>query len=141
MTATGKVCYAISTGEYSDYHVVAVFSSKEKADAVLYLFSEASIEEFSLDPEMPEESAGRLSFVCYSHLTDPKTRQLVPGIHAYQRNSENLFSQNQQVHRHGSHPELYNLHTYVWAEDKDHAIKIAAERFAHYQAIQAGIAC
>jgi len=138
MTATGKVCYAISTGYYSDCRVVGVFSSKEKANAVLHLFSEASIEEFPLDPEMPEGSAGRLPFVCCSHLTDPKTRQLVPGIHAHPRNDENVFSQNQLVHRHGSHPELY---TYVWAKDKDHAIKIAAERFAHYQAIQAGIAC
>ena len=138
MTATDKVCYAISAGFYDDYRVVAVFSSKEKANAVLHLFSEASIEEFPLDPELPEASAGRLPFVCYSHLPDPKTRQLVPSICAYSRNHEDVFGDNQQVHRSTAGPQIY---TYVWAKDKDHAIKIAAERFAHYQAIQAGIAC
>ena len=35
----------------------------------------------------------------------------------------------------------YSILTYVWAKDKDHAIKIAAERFAHHDAIKAGIAC
>jgi hypothetical protein len=29
---------------------------------------------------------------------------------------------------------------YLWARDKDHAIKVAAEKFAHQRAIDAGIA-
>jgi len=133
MTATDKVCYAISAGFYDDYRVVAVFSSKEKANAVLHLFSEASIEEFPLDPELPEASAGRLPFVCYSHQWDRKSRQVVPGVFARPRSPEDVFSHNQQVHRHSmANPELY---TYEWAKDENHAIKIAAERFAHYQAI------
>jgi hypothetical protein len=147
MTATDKVCYAISTGEYSDYRVVAVFSSKKKAEAILHLFPGASIEGFPLDPELPEASAGRLPFLCCSHHWDRKARQVVPGTYAHANNHEDVMSNGQQVYCSGSMVNLTSsakhaeLSTYVWAKDENHAIKIAAERFAHYQAIQAGIAC
>ena len=131
MTTTKKACYAISSGEYSDYHVVAVFSSKEKAEANLYLFPEGEIEEFPLDPEMPEASAGMLPFLCCSHYWDRKARQVVPGIHAHMSDHEEVVRNGQQVYTLNS----TELSTYTWANEEEHAIKIAAERFARHQAI------
>jgi hypothetical protein len=37
-------------------------------------------------------------------------------------------------------PFTHSYDIYVWARDKDHAIKIAAEKFAHQRAIDAGMA-
>jgi hypothetical protein len=52
MPEPSTVCYAISSGSYSDYKIDAVFSSKEKAEAKLNLFADGKIEEFPFDPEM-----------------------------------------------------------------------------------------
>lgn len=46
-------CYAVSTGEYSDYRVLAIYSTREKAQAAIDLSDQPDtyeIEEFDLDP-------------------------------------------------------------------------------------------
>ena len=78
MPEPSTVCYAISSGSYSDYRVHAVFSSKEKAEAKLNLFADGEIEEFPFDPEMAEAPAGMSPFACYNYKWDPATREYVP---------------------------------------------------------------
>jgi hypothetical protein len=131
------VCYAISSGWYSDYKINAVFSSKEKAEAKLSLFADGRIEEFPFDPEMAEASAGMLPFVCYSHKWDLAAGEYVPCPDVFFTDYDNVVRAGNKVSASGSTTML----TYIWAKDKDHAIKIAAERFAHHDAIKAGIAC
>ena len=53
-----KTVYSVSTGEYSDYTVVALFTKKEDAEALAdaanqngYGYCGAFVEEFQLDPE------------------------------------------------------------------------------------------
>ncbi|MBA3836489.1 MAG: hypothetical protein C0499_02365 [Zymomonas sp.] len=63
----GKVCYAITTGCYSDYGIDAVFLSKELAERALALIANnddsdgygARIEEFPLDDIESYEAAKR----------------------------------------------------------------------------------
>jgi hypothetical protein len=53
--------YALSEGEYSDYHIIAIYSTKEKADAALAEFNreaqesyeKAGLEEYELDSYTP----------------------------------------------------------------------------------------
>jgi hypothetical protein len=130
MPEPSTVCYAISSGSYSDYRVHAVFSSKEKAEAKLNLFADGEIEEFPFDPEMAEAPAGMLPFACYSHKWDSAICEWVPCLQAFSADYDSVVCAGNKVSAWGGH-----ITTYVWAKDRDHAIKIAAERFAQHDAI------
>ena len=143
MPEPSTVCYAISSGEYSDYKINAVFSSREKAEAKLSLFEDSRIQEFPFDPEIAEAPAGMSPFVCYSHkfLCGPGLHSLGeyrPGIYACQTDWQEVVRRGDEVFPFATPP---GASTHVWAKDESHAIKIAAERFAHHDAIKAGIAC
>ena len=140
MPEPSTVCYAISSGSYSDYKINAVFSSKEKAEAKLSLFADGEIEEFPFDPEMAEAPAGMLPFVCYSHKWDLAAGEYVPCLEAFLVDYGPVVRQGNKISTQTTDGSTTML-TYIWAKGKDHAIKIAAERFAHHDAIKAGIAC
>jgi hypothetical protein len=140
MPEPSTVCYAISSGSYSDYKINAVFSSKEKAEAKLSLFADGKIEEFPFDPKMAEASAGMLPFVCDSHKWDLAAGEYVPCLEAFLVDYGPVVRAGNKVSARTTSGSTI-MFTYVWAKDKDHAIKIAAERFAHHDAIKAGIAC
>jgi hypothetical protein len=66
----GKTIWAVSSGDYFDYRVNAVFSTKEKAEAYAKRFNELSrrtddygVEEYPLDPSTPAE--GLESFLVF----------------------------------------------------------------------------
>ena len=134
-------CYAITRGEYSDYTVLAVFTTRELAEAELpkYHGSErdtAQIEELPLNPEIPGPPPGMQGFSCGD--TDDGT------ICANRVSCDEMPAADQigVLKRHVVEKPWFrawhNLH--VWARDEDHAIKIAAEKIAHQRAIDAGIA-
>lgn len=137
MAEPSTFCYAISSGSYSDYKVRAVFSSKEKAEAKLNLFADGSIEEFPFDLEIAETPAGMSPFVCYSHKWDSAAGEYVLCLQVCPTDYDNVVRAGNKVSAYG----IIGITTHVWAKDKDHAIKIAAERFAYHDAIKAGIAC
>ena len=125
-----KTCYAISSGSYSSYSVIAIFTTKELAEAELPNYEGGDIEEFPLDPTVPDQYTGLTGFFCWecSDLSVWATSQCPAKM--LQRNDVGL------VDRRGN--GLCQIH--VWARDKDHAIKVAADKFAHQRAIDAGIA-
>ena len=45
--------YALSTGEYSDYHVLGIYSTEENAGKAKKAYGEASIEEYEIDSYAP----------------------------------------------------------------------------------------
>lgn len=61
----GKV-WVIEDGEYSDYHVVGVFSSRENAELVRSKLKSGDIEEWDLDPAVDKLNAGMEKF--YVHM-------------------------------------------------------------------------
>lgn len=129
------VCYAIASGEYSDYRVCAIFTTKEKAEAELHKYgSEAFVEAFPLDPVTPEWPIGFDLFGCFNYSSGL--------IDAYKVDLSfldvTLELSDFQVQR--IPPDLTRYKVYVIAKDKEHAVKIAAEKFAKADAIQAGIA-
>ena len=133
-----SICYAISKGEYSDYRVCAIFTTREKAEAALGAYGvDAEIEEFRLDPVMPDFSAGRQLYRCYKSLVSGQ-------IDAYSVDLSDLYLNNSSAPDYASHfeprPVGVSFLVYVYARDREHAVKIAAEKFAKTEAIQAGIA-
>lgn len=124
-----KTVYAVNTGCYSDYRVVALFSTKEKAQAFMAAVPDRNyndIEEFLLDPPTADlarrgywqwdismlrdgtvEYAAKADTVCSSHI-------VAPHRHWVWRRSQNT-----------TQPDC--LRSAVMAKDEKHAIKIASE--------------
>jgi len=133
-----SICYAISTGEYSDYRVCAIFTTPEKAEAAKDAYgADAEIEEFRLDPAIPEWSAGRKLYRCFKCLASGQVYAIsdnLSGLTLYDSSTLNYASYFEP------HPAGKSSRVYVFARDREHAVKIAAEKLAKAEAIQAGIA-
>jgi hypothetical protein len=128
-----KTCYAITVGEYSGYGVIAVFTTRELAEAELPRYPDADIEEFPLDPTTPDKCAGLTGFFCSERSAKNQS------VFGYDEAPLTMLRRNDVglVRRMGLDGP-YCIH--LWARDKEHAIKVAAEKFAHQRAIDAGIA-
>lgn len=116
--------YVLTEGSYSDYHIIGVYSTKELAEKAEFLYPCSEIEEYSLDnvPDYPPGMRawcvdiinGKLNYTCQ---TNPDIG--VPSEHSWNDN-------------------FYRV--YCWATDKEHAQKIALDKYHQHQAQQAGIA-
>lgn len=119
--------YIVTNGSYSDYHICAVFSSREKADEAKVLltgaYDEARVEEYEVDdfnfPEMPK---GMLPYgvVMLKDGTVKETRR------------ESVESIDDANRKFGWEPyssdDKSGVFFSVWAKDEKHAVKIANER-------------
>ena len=133
-----SICYAISTGEYSDYQVCAIFTTREKAEAAKGPYGvDAQIEEFRLDPVIPEWQAGRRLYHCCKCSVSGQ-------VFVFSSNLSDSTFHESLTFNYASYFEPYprgkSSQVYVFARDREHAVKIAAEKFAKAEAIQAGIA-
>lgn len=115
--------FAISRGSYSDYRVLAVFSTREKAEAWLPFVSsdyeEPFVEDFEFDPEVPVES-GMTVFRVSSDTDLLTVVRVVP--------EERIYDFGVQCY--GSFAVVC-----VMARDVEHATKIAADKFREYKAV------
>lgn len=116
--------YLVTKGQYSDYSVVGVYSTADKAAAAACVYTDANeIDEIDLDPESPWPVGLRRYRVWMSmdgakssvFQTDPSVVDHQPAVTGYNK-SEVLF--------------------HLWASDEQHAAKIASEQRA--QMIVAG---
>lgn len=106
--------YIVTAGYYSDYGIEAVFSIKEVAEKYAEAISrryQPSVEEWDLDPNADDIKNGRRPFFVRitkeGNVTECSTDcKLIDGF-------------GYDIHE--------NLFTSVWAEDENHAHKIAAE--------------
>lgn len=122
--------YVVTTGEYSDYGIEAIFSSKEKAQEFSNFFYDKSdnytnkegqvrIEEYELD-KIYEFPKGKLPFViCMEKNGDSTCYQQTPTD----------FEEAESLYLRTSDSEIV-LSKNLWAKDKEHAVKITNERRA-----------
>ena len=108
--------YMVTDGRYSDYRVLGIFSTQEKADRAVQLYaSENDIEEIELD-EMPEAPKGMLYYLVRMDAQGESFVYRISVEHArafdWQPCSTTMVS------------------FYVWASDETHAVKIANEKRA-----------
>jgi hypothetical protein len=59
MSGTGRLIYVVTEGQYSDYRIVGVYSTREKAEAIREQLGSGRIEPYPLDDE-PVDSAWRV---------------------------------------------------------------------------------
>ena len=118
-----KKIYVLTEGDYSDYHIVGVYSTSELAQEAQTLYPGSLIENHDLD-DIPEHPPGMLAWgvniedsnIVYTYLVDPHEcpleRDCLNGVYAVN----------------------------CWAVDEEHANKIALDKYYQYQAIKAGVA-
>jgi hypothetical protein len=121
--------WAIEEGEYSDYHVVGVFSTRENAELILSKYNaspyhHAEISEWDLDPAIEQLNAG-LSRFYVQILRDGTVREVREDFGIEEWETINLDDSRAQDGCKG-----YRI--YVFAKDEQHAIKIANEKRLQY---------
>lgn len=134
--------YIVTKGIYSDYRIVSVWTDKEKAEKMAKYYScdydEAQVEEYNLDPDMPDDISTVRDFyhVCYNSPIG-----LLPTWDAYIIPKRGEDAENEMEW-------WMDKDDYSWftmdilvdrVKDKDHAIKIAQDKFAELKAMQEGI--
>ena len=118
--------YAIFEGDYSGYHHVASFSTKEKADAFSIAIGLGPNEwdEIELDNPLADHVANGLT-LWNIHMKRDGTVDFTE----QKRISPYYFESNWHVNKPGFMNPKMEPHLIVWcfARDKEHAIKIAGE--------------
>lgn len=135
MNDESKTVYIVTSGSYSDYNIDAVFDDKERAEALARMIEDAEIEEWPLNPPFsfnPREHAGMLLWRVYYC------------ARWFRDQNEWWAVQSNPLEHQASSWEPDPLGTgyggvFVWASDKEHALKIAQDKRAEYLAHEAGI--
>jgi len=127
----GKTIFVITTGDYSDYHIVALFSTKEKAEEYIAWADKSArdftgeIEEWELDgtnDNVRDAFKNRLQTWCI------ELHGMTGGF-----KSASKLGWPDYPGAEGSRNYNGDFYTTCWARDKKHAIKIANERRIAYK--------
>lgn len=123
--------YILTEGSYSDYHIIGAYSTEKLAKEAQSLYEDSEIEEYSLDyvPEHPPGMNAWFVIIRDGNLND---------LHTYQTNpfDEKIPRENEYKYYNGE----TGYFVYCWAVDKEHAEKIALDKYYQHQATKAGIA-
>jgi len=127
--------YVLTEGDYSDYHIVGVYSTKELAKEAQSLFKNSQIEEYGLDniPEHPPGMSAWFVRISDGKLDDIYTHQVNP----FEETVPLLESQGEFEYKYNNGETAYFV--YCWAIDEDHAEKIALDKYYQHQATKFGI--
>lgn len=114
-----KTVWVIEDGEYSDYHVVGVFSSRENAELVLGQLKSGEIAEWELDPAVKALNAG---------LSRYYVQMLRDGTVCESKPEEFCADEWEFLNTSDGYPPTAGLRVWVFAKDEKHAVKIANEK-------------
>ena len=123
-----KKIYIVTSGEYSDYGINAVFTTKEKA--VEYMEQHETnynIEEYNLDEEVEKKTQLWCVEFC---VEDGKLYEASPTSYNRDKVVDTCFIFDTFSYR----KKIPYIHFYVDADSMDRAVKIARERFAAVKA-------
>ena len=116
--STKKTIYAVTTGEYSDYRLLGVFSTKAKAENFKALTKSDYIEEYELNGMM-DHPKGMLWWEV-SMDAEGNSREVTHENAIY---SDSYKDSDWRPDGDGS-----NVSFYLWARNEKHAVKVANER-------------
>ena len=124
--------YILTEGEYSDYHILATFSTRELAEEVQKHWPGSDIEECELDAlKIPEHPPG---YTAWGQIIKPKTNTIA-WSHLF-----NILKYGfvpKEYYNDGARPWYgFSESTFVvdcWARDKEHAEKIALDKFYQWK--------
>lgn len=126
-----KTFYAVTDGDYSDYHIIAITDDKERAENIKKLYSgkysEPMIEEF-FDGESKDEA---LYDVWYK--TDGSYKLFLQDFDMNELSNINIVEEGTL------HNDWWRYRVLVMAKDRACAIKIAQDLWAEHKAKKEGI--
>lgn len=123
-----KTIYVLTEGSYSDYHIIGVYSTKELAQKAQFLYQHSEIEEYSLD-NIPDSPPNMKAWSVY--VSDES------GVTCYSMDPDHTIPHEDYF---TTHEGILTGSYHVWAEDEDHARKIAQDQWYQHKAQMAGIA-
>ena len=127
--------YAVTKGAYSDYHIITITADAEKAKKIAKKFSdtwdEAGVEEYEEDDMMLRD----LWEVDFDDKGNAFKAQLQHDLYYYRQ----AYIWSYAYRAHPDNRSIKSLVTYVFADSKEAAIKIAAEKRAEYLAEKNGL--
>lgn len=126
-----KYIWVIEDGEYSDYHVVGVFSSRKNAELIQAQVG-GTIEKWPLDPAVRELSQGYRVFLgemLYDGTIERMVEHTISQSSIYSTGKDRLYVwyRSQALFYQGKGVQDC-LHGTVLAKDRQHAIKIFNEK-------------
>lgn len=118
--------YAVTDGDYSDYHIVALTVNKERAEHIAKFYKTAEIEEYEDAQELPENPMWECEITenstVWADLTETYDPAMVEGV---------------KEEKHSYLGTYYIVH--ARAEDEAHAMEKARDILEKYKAEQEGI--
>lgn len=128
---TSQTAYVLTEGEYSDYKIIGVYSTKELAEEAKSLWPYSDIEDFPLD-NIPEHPPGMYFWhgCADKHIGDeePKYRVCKAGP-----------SETSEQVTESSYGNRLLFRVNIWAVDNSHAFKILQDKYHQYMAEKAGL--
>lgn len=128
--------WVIEEGEYSDYHVVGVFTSKENAERVQKLCGGGTVAEWPLDPAIEDLNAGLWPYyICMAMDGTTERIQRRDSISTYRIGNGPSIWRRTQAPAFKNKPGVQDaIDGDVWAESDIHAVKIVNEKRTAYLA-------
>lgn len=135
-----KTVWVIEQGEYSDYSVRGVFSSKENAERVAVLYKRdwgdaPEVNEWVLDPAVEETLQGLVKWNVTLRRDGTVERCEQSTYYGNLNESVNLWERT-KAPAYRDKPDVEDaLMAEVWAKGSEHAVKIVNERRAEWIAL------
>lgn len=130
--STDKMVYAVSEGSYSDYRIVAIFSSEELAQQFMNEVIGDRIETYPLNP--PDADLYRQGYrVWYvSMYMDGGCRKVMYDKDRWDEVDEDVRHGIDKPFnwKDGYGPDREYIYQHLWAKSEEHAIKILNEKRA-----------
>lgn len=127
-----KTVWAIEQGSYSDYHIVGVYSTKERAEAVAAKLEsrrdEPTVVEWPIDPAADEVCAGLGSWRVYMLHDGTVERVEQAGPNGYSICGQAEIHRREESGAPAWRGKPDCLFCVCWATDANHAIKITNEK-------------
>lgn len=122
--------YALTQGSYSDYHIVALYSTKELVEEAQALCPDSRFEEYELDSLIiPEHPPGHTAWQVQ---IITKTNEIQC---SYQLDPFGFTPKEEYYEYPGKLSHMFD-HVYIvncWARDEEHAEKIALDKFYQWK--------
>lgn len=125
------VVWLIEDGNYSDYRVIGVFSTKSNAERIRDLVG-GSVHPWELDPCIEALNQGHSMWVGEMRYDGSVERMDPIEIQSYQMAGERSIWRRSTAPAYRGQNVEDCLHGTVWAKDRQHAIKIFNEERVQY---------
>jgi len=123
--------YIVTSGEYSDYSIDAIYT--DEAVAKRLKAEGFRIEEWESDEAIDRVKQGYMPYTLYAWLDEDGFRISTQLPYTYYRETAYITTKVidwNSPKMNGENQRREQFTTWTWAKDKDHAIKVAAERKA-----------